>query len=90
MSSLLLLSNIQNMPGCPNNQPLEAAYLNCLNLIKRGNLEAAMDGLLDILRQDKYYRDGLPRKIMLAIFELLGDNNPNSREYRNELASVLF
>jgi putative thioredoxin len=59
-------------------------------LIARGNLPAAMDGLLDILREDKTYRDGLPRKIMLALFILLGDQDPLTREYREELASILF
>jgi putative thioredoxin len=49
-----------------------------------------MDGLLDVLREDKRYRDGLPKDILLAIFALLGDEDALTREYRNELASVLF
>jgi putative thioredoxin len=69
---------------------LEAAFSNSIYLIKRGNLEAALDGLLDILRQDKNFRDGLARKIILAIFELVGEDSATSREYRKELASVLF
>jgi putative thioredoxin len=59
-------------------------------LISRGNLEAAMDGILDILRQDKRYRSGEPRRILLAIFEILGENNPVTRQYRSEMATVLF
>ncbi len=70
--------------------PLDAAYANAVRLIKRGNLEAAMDGLLDILRQDKRYADGQARRLMLAIFELLGETNPLVPQYRSELASVLF
>jgi len=49
-----------------------------------------MDGLLDILRQEKRYRNGEPRRVMLGIFEILGDDNPVTITYRNELASVLF
>ena len=49
-----------------------------------------MDGLLDILREDKTYRGGLPKQIMLALFILLGDQDPLTREYREELASILF
>jgi putative thioredoxin len=70
--------------------PLEAAYMNALRLVKRGNLPAAMDGILDILRQDKRYRNGETRQVMLALFEMLGDENPLTREYRNELSMVLF
>lgn len=71
-------------------EPLHAAYTNVIRLIKRSNYEAAMDGILDILRQDKQYLNGTPKKIMLAIFELLGDSNPITKQYRNELALVLF
>jgi putative thioredoxin len=70
--------------------PLDASYSNTLRLIRRNNFEAAMDGLLDILRQDKRYRSGLARRLILAILELLGEEEPKSREYRSELASVLF
>jgi len=49
-----------------------------------------MDGLLDILRKDKHYNDGEARQIMVALLEMIGDNNPITRQYRGELASVLF
>jgi putative thioredoxin len=70
--------------------PLEAAYMNALRLVGRGNHAAAMDGMLDILRQDKQYRQGEVRMVMISIFELLGEENPLTRQYRNELAMVLF
>lgn len=70
--------------------PLEAAYNQALRLVKRGNLPAALDGLLDILRQDKHYRDGQVRVLILALLELLGEQNPLTRQYRQELASALF
>lgn len=68
-----------------------AARLNqAARLIQRGNLPAAMDGMLEVLREDKQYRGGLPRRIMLALFALLGDDDPMTRKYREEMASVLF
>ncbi len=73
-----------------HSDPLDASYLNALRLAKRGNLEAAMDGLLDILRQDKNYKNGDAKKTFLGLLELLGEQNPESRSYRSELASVLF
>jgi putative thioredoxin len=69
---------------------LDALYYQSARLLARGQLEAGMDGLLDVLRQDKRYRKGEPRQVMVALFELLGDDDPTTREYRNELASVLF
>ena len=70
--------------------PLEAQYRQVAHLIERSNFAAAMDGLLEVLRQDKRYRDGEAKKVLLAIFELLGEDDPLTRSYRNELASVLF
>jgi putative thioredoxin len=68
----------------------EAAYQNSLRLFKRGNLEASMDGLLDIMRQDKRYRNGEVHKVVLGILELISADEANVRQYRNELASILF
>jgi putative thioredoxin len=84
------LIRVQRSPALSGDDPLDAAYDRSLRLVLRGNLEAAMDGLLDILRQDKRYRSGAARKALLALFELLGDENLITRQYRSELASVLF
>jgi putative thioredoxin len=65
-------------------------YKNSLRLIRKGNFPSAMDGLLEILRQDKNYRNGEIKRIMLGLFEVLGNENPFSRQYRNEFASVIF
>jgi len=70
--------------------PLMAAYTNSLRLVKRGNIPAAIDGLLEILRQDKHYQAGNVRQVIIGLLELLGENDPMARQYRNELASVLF
>jgi putative thioredoxin len=76
-------------PANPDD-PLEAQYLQAGRLIGRGNLEAAMDGLLDVLRSDKNYRSGQARLALLGLFALLGDEDPLTRSYREELASILF
>jgi len=43
-----------------------------------------------VLRQDKRYRGGAARDLILALLVLLGEEHPLAREYRGELASVLF
>ena len=70
--------------------PLEAQYWQAGRLLQRGNFEAAMDGYLDILRQDKQFRGGEPKQILLGLFELLGDDDPLTGSYRRELAMILF
>ena len=70
--------------------PHEALYENALRLAGRGQIAAALDGLLEILRQDKNYRKGQGRKVAVGLLHLLGENNPLAREYRTELASLIF
>jgi len=69
---------------------LDAAFQMAVRLASRGNLPAALDGFLDILRQNKNYRRGRARQVILSLLELLGEEDPQTRQYRSELASVLF
>lgn len=74
----------------PEDNDLDAAYANSVRLAGRGNLPSALDGLLEILRQNKNYRQGTARQVFLALLELLGPNDPQTRAYRSELAVILF
>jgi putative thioredoxin len=74
----------------PNETELDAAYRTAIRLASRGNLPAALDGLLDILRQDKRFRRDRARQVILGLLELMGENDLQSRQYRAELATVLF
>ncbi len=74
----------------PQDQDLDALLNNSIRLSEFGNIPSAIDGLLEILRQDRHYRDDLARKITLALLELMGEENPQTRQYRSELASTLF
>jgi putative thioredoxin len=83
------------LSGLDNNLPasetaVEATYAHALRLIRIGNLPAAMDGILDVLRTDKDFRQGEAKAVILALFEILGPKNPMTRQYQTELASVLF
>jgi putative thioredoxin len=74
----------------PDATDLDATFMASVRLFSRGNQPAALDGLLDILRQDKSYQDGIVRQIILGILELMDNEEPQTRQYRNELASILF
>lgn len=69
---------------------IDATYHHALRLIGLGNIPAAMDGILAVLRQDKHYRDDEAKDVMLGLFEILGNENPVTREYRKELSTILF
>jgi len=82
--------NDLNQGKLPEDDPLEAAFRNALRLASRGNIPSALDGMLDILRQEKQFMNGRVRQVFLGLLELLGEEDPQTRQYRTELASVLF
>lgn len=84
------LDNFEKSTSEFDDDPLDAAFRNAMRLVKRGNIEAAMDGLLDILRENKRYRDGKARLVLLGLLETLGNESEVAQQYRKELASVLF
>lgn len=89
-----LLPLAEAMENLRNHQPGEeadeqsAAYWNAIRLAARGRIPLALDGLLDLLRQDR--RNDNVRLTILSLLEVLGDENPQTRSYRRELASILF
>jgi putative thioredoxin len=74
----------------PDETDLDAAFENSIRLASRGKFAIGLDGLLDIMRQERGYRNGKARQVILAILELMGEDDPQTREYRSELASILF
>jgi putative thioredoxin len=70
--------------------PIDLQYQHAARLFRRNNLAATLDGLLEVLRQDKTHRQGEAKAVMLAIFEVLGEGDPLTQTYRRELATVLF
>jgi putative thioredoxin len=69
---------------------IDATYGRALRLIENSNLPAAMDGLLVVLKDNKHYRNNEARQVMVGLLEILGNENPLTRQYRTELASVLY
>lgn len=84
------LASYENDPEKFSDAPLDAAFKNALRLVQRRNIEAAMDGLLDILRENKHYRNDQARLVMIGILETLGNETQIAQQYRKELATVLF
>ncbi len=70
--------------------PLEAAFMNGIRLARRGNILAALDGFLEILRADRSYRGGEVKDVFVGLLALLGDDHPETGQYRKDLSSALF
>ena len=67
----------------------EARHLLGVRQIVAGDSEAGLETLLDLLRHDKPYADGLPRKALIEAFSVIEDEDLVGR-YRRKMASLLF
>ncbi len=54
------------------------------------NFEEALKLFLEVVKKDRSYKDDGARKAMIAIFTLLGESNPLTKEYRRKLAMWLY
>jgi putative thioredoxin len=60
------------------------------NLFLRGQVEAAIDELLTVVRKDREWQDQAARKQLIKFFEALGPNHPVTVAGRRKLSAVLF
>jgi putative thioredoxin len=67
-----------------------ARYRWGLLLAAEGKYPEAMDELLESVRLDRGWEDGAARKSILAIFDILGLDDPLTRQYQRKLENVLF
>ncbi len=68
----------------------EAAFQLSIHLLARQQYEAALDGLLKLFVRNRSYGEGLPRKTLVQVFDLLGNEHPLVVAYRRKLYQALY
>ena len=68
---------------------LDARHLRGVQLLLAGEDAAALDQFLEMLRIDRSFQDGLPRKVLIDAFNVITDAALVS-QYRRRMASLLF
>lgn len=74
----------------PGETDLDLAFNNSMRLAVRGNMLAALDGMMDILRTDKHFRRERGKEVVLGILDLMDQESEMTRDYRKELTNILF
>jgi putative thioredoxin len=67
-----------------------ARYGLALYAAAAGRYAEALDGLLELVREDRRWNEEAPRKAMLEVFEAVGPRSELAEEYRQRLAMILF
>ena len=80
-------SLVERLRARPND--CEAHHLLAINAVLAGEMESALEHLLDVLRVDLSYDEGAAREDMLAVFDLLPPGDRLSNRYRSKLGVLL-
>jgi putative thioredoxin len=77
------------------NQPtgdseLDQQFQQAVQSVLGENYEAGLQQFLGIVSRDRRYQKDGARKAMLAVFDLLGDDHPLTRDYRKRLTMLLY
>jgi putative thioredoxin len=73
-----------------NGNELDGIYKQAATAVLAENYGVALDRFLELVSRDRKYRNDGARKSMLAVFDLLGDDHPLTREYRRKLTTALY
>ena len=72
-----------------NGDDLQARHLRGVQLLLSGEDAAALEQFLDMLRRDRTYDEGRPRKLLIDAFKVIEDEDLVG-QYRRRMASILF
>jgi len=72
-----------------NGDDLQARHLRGVQLLLSGQDAAALEQFLDMLRRDRAYDEGRPRKLLIDAFKVIEDEDLVG-QYRRRMASLLF
>ncbi|GAB3090805.1 thioredoxin [Lysobacter terrae] len=72
-----------------NPDDLRARHLLGVHRIVAGDTQAGLDQFLEMLRRDRNYEDGLPRKSLIDAFRIIEDEDLVGT-YRRKMSSLLF
>ena len=70
-------------------EDLDAHFQRAARLLAADDFQGAMDALLLIARTDRSFRHDIGRLSLLALFDLLGNTHPLTRQYRQALSESL-
>jgi len=68
---------------------IDAAFSQAAHALHQDQYTDAMDILLQIIKQDRHYRNDMPVRGMVAILNLVGDQPALVKTYRNKLMDVI-
>ncbi len=67
----------------------ESRYQLAVSQALAGNYDNALDNLMELLKRDRGYRDGIAQRVMVALLTLLGNEDSRVAGYRRQMFALL-
>lgn len=86
------LPSVEELKAKLQEQPSsdELYYQLAIAQLAQQQYEQAMEGLLALFKRNRTFQDDLPRKTLIQLFDLLGNDNPLVINYRRKLYQALY
>lgn len=77
-------------PEALEEHPVKEAYLAAARALREGDLDAALEGFIDVIVRERYYDDDGARKAAVALFTVLGEQDPVVQKHRPAFNRSLY
>jgi putative thioredoxin len=89
VKTLARVASLTNHPERLPEGPARPRLIDAARAIRGGAYDEAMEAIIDVLREDRRYADGIARETGRAIFILLGLEHPVTARFHRPFASLL-
>ena len=91
--SVRTLARLLKRRGTPDafpDGPQKDRYLQAVDALADQDFDNALAAFIDVIRADRYYDEDGSRRAVIAIFSMLGEQNPTTRKHRRAFDMALY
>ena len=70
--------------------PVKPVYVHAIEQLRSGAYDLALQRFIEVLEKNRAYDDDGARKSCVAIFGMLGETHPTTRQYRRAFSNALY
>ena len=83
------LADLFELPADTATHPIDNLLQDAAASLQSGDAEKALQTLIQAVSVDKSYQNALPRRAVVAVFRLLGENHSLTQNYRRKFSMAL-
>ena len=70
--------------------PVRSVYVQAIEHLRREEFDLALERFIEVLEKNRAYDDDGARRSCVAIFGMLGEDHPTTRQYRRAFSNALY